>query len=297
MVNSFYGHYEPGLNPSEETNTGLWFIFNAGKLLINTSKNHVPSQDELDEAAIRCERRLYLGLLGDHPCYCSSTQCVVEDSSLSFRELRSLFGVLDEDEFLLAGKAAQIIHWDLTSRFCGRCGHKTEDKPDERAKVCPECGLISYPRISPAVITLVIRRAFITVADEFGLTKENAPKNPAFLDNEAMEKMRDKGAVMFGAYEGDVCIGFVAAQKAGDGTFYMERLAVLPERRHTGTGRMLMDTVFDYVRENGGTRVSIGLINENTRLKRWYVQYGFTETGLKHFDHLPFTVCFMEKPV
>lgn len=164
MVNSIYGHYEPGLIPPEETNTGLWFVFNAGKLLINTSKNHVPSQDELDEAVIRCERRLYLGLLDGHPCYCSSTQCVVEDSSLSFRELRSLFGVLDENEFLLAGKAAQIIHWDLTSRFCGRCGHKTEDKPDERAKVCPECGLISYPRISLAVITLVIRERKILLA-------------------------------------------------------------------------------------------------------------------------------------
>lgn len=143
----------------------------------------------------------------------------------------------------------------------------------------------------------VIRNAFITVVDEFHLTRENAPTNPAFLGADALEKMRDKGAVMFGAYEGEHCIGFVAAQEANEGTFYMERLAVLPEYRHEGIGRKLMDTVFDYVRENGGKKVSIGIINENTKLKNWYLQYGFAETAVKHFDHLPFEVCFMEKAI
>lgn len=143
----------------------------------------------------------------------------------------------------------------------------------------------------------VVRNSFKTVADEFHLTKENAPTNPAFLGSDSLEKMRDQGAVLFGAFENGTCIGFVAAQKANEGTFYMERLAVLPEFRHKQIGRKLMDTVFDYVTENGGKKVSIGIINENTRLKNWYSQYGFVEKGLKHFDHLPFGVCFMEKPV
>lgn len=143
----------------------------------------------------------------------------------------------------------------------------------------------------------VIRNAFITVANEFQLTKENAPTNPAFLGADALERMRDKGATMFGAYEGESCVGFVAAQEANEETFYMERLAVLPEYRHGGIGRKLMDTVFDYVRENGGKKVSIGIINENTKLKNWYLQYGFVETAVKHFEHLPFEVCFMEKTV
>ncbi|MBP7177128.1 MAG: GNAT family N-acetyltransferase [Thermoclostridium sp.] len=145
--------------------------------------------------------------------------------------------------------------------------------------------------------TGVIRNAFITVADEFHLTKENAPTNPAFIGTDSLERMRDKGAVLFGAYEGESCIGFVAAEQASEGAFYMERLAVLPEYRHRGIGRKLMDSVFEYVRENGGKRVSIGIINKNTKLKNWYLNYGFVETGLKHFDHLPFEVCFMEKPV
>ncbi len=145
--------------------------------------------------------------------------------------------------------------------------------------------------------TGVIRAAFITVADEFKLTKENAPTNPAFLGTDALEKIRDNGAAMFGAYKDESCIGFVAALKANEGTFYMERLAVLPEFRHGGIGRRLMDTVFEYVTDNGGKKISIGIINENTKLKNWYLQYGFVETGLKRFAHLPFEVCFMEKAI
>ncbi len=41
--------------------------------------------------------------------------------------------------------------------------------------------------------------------------------------------------------------------------------------------------------------MSVGLVDENAVLKRWYAALGFRETGKKRFAHLPFTVCFMEK--
>jgi len=36
------------------------------------------------------------------------------------------------------------------------------------------------------------------------------------------------------------------------------------------------------------------MINESTILKNWYKKLGFRETGTKNFEHLPFTVCFMD---
>ncbi len=143
----------------------------------------------------------------------------------------------------------------------------------------------------------VIRNSFITVAEEFNITRENAPTNPAFAGADALVKMLEKGISLFGAYEGAVCVGFVAAEKADDGVFYMERLAVLPEYRHRGYGRKLMDFVSDYVRTNNGRKISIGIINENKVLKDWYTDYGFVETGVRTFKHLPFDVCFMEKVI
>jgi NAD+ diphosphatase len=49
------------------------------------------------------------------------------------------------------------VNWNQTHRYCGRCGKLTEDKTDERAKTCPECGMINYPRLSPAIIVAVLK--------------------------------------------------------------------------------------------------------------------------------------------
>jgi len=143
----------------------------------------------------------------------------------------------------------------------------------------------------------VIRSAFITVADDFGLTKENAPTNPAFIETDALFKMHERNISMFAVMEDGTVIGFFAVEKAKEDTYYMEKLAVLPSFRHKGCGRAIMDYVFDLVRDEGGKKVSIGIINENTVLKNWYIGYGFAETEIKVFSHLPFTVCLMEKYV
>lgn len=71
--------------------------------------------------------------------------------------LRSLWARLDQRLFGLAGRANQLAHFAQTNRFCGRCGSRTKQDPKERALRCPNCALVSYPRISPAIITLVRR--------------------------------------------------------------------------------------------------------------------------------------------
>ena len=58
---------------------------------------------------------------------------------------------------MVAGRAVQLVEWQRTHRFCGRCGAATEDAPGERARRCPGCGLLAYPRLAPAVIMLVER--------------------------------------------------------------------------------------------------------------------------------------------
>ena len=72
-------------------------------------------------------------------------------------DLRTLYGVLGEPRWSLAGRASQLLGWDRDHAFCGRCGTATEHLPGERARHCPRCGLDAYPRLSPAVITVVER--------------------------------------------------------------------------------------------------------------------------------------------
>jgi NAD+ diphosphatase len=53
-------------------------------------------------------------------------------------------------------RAYHIIQWRRESRFCGSCGSRNQDAPEELARLCPVCGRIEYPRISPAIIVIII---------------------------------------------------------------------------------------------------------------------------------------------
>ena len=47
--------------------------------------------------------------------------------------------------------------WRKESRFCGSCGGKNSDADSgELARQCNVCGRIEFPRISPAVITIIV---------------------------------------------------------------------------------------------------------------------------------------------
>jgi ribosomal protein S18 acetylase RimI-like enzyme len=143
----------------------------------------------------------------------------------------------------------------------------------------------------------VIRKAFGTVAKEFGLTRENAPTNPAFIELRHLDEMRNKGIRMYGLFAEEGLAGFVALERLQDGAYSMKRLAVLPECRHNGYGKALMRHVVGVVHGEGGTLLKIGVINENAVLKKWYEDFGFIETSIVKYESLPFTVCYMELAV
>jgi diamine N-acetyltransferase len=143
----------------------------------------------------------------------------------------------------------------------------------------------------------VIADSFATVAIEFNLNKDNCPTHPSLVTVKQLKEMNRKGLKLFGLYEDNVQIGFVAVEKKKDKVYCIEKLAVLPEHRHKGYGGALMEFVRNSVKNLDGKKLSIGIINEHTVLKKWYERKGFQETAVKKFEHLPFTVCFMEKLV
>jgi ribosomal protein S18 acetylase RimI-like enzyme len=144
---------------------------------------------------------------------------------------------------------------------------------------------------------VIVRKAFGTVAVDLGLTTDNSPMYPAFTTAERLGELRTRGAVFFGLFIDGVAAGFVAVEKENDGKYYMKRLAVLPEYRHGGYGKKLVDHVIDYVKGRGSRKLYIAIVNEQTVLKEWYRGMGFRETSMKSFEHLPFTVCFMEMDI
>jgi NAD+ diphosphatase len=154
--------------PSAQTEPAWWFVFQESKLLVKTDHESVavpcePGTDPFSLSHSLC--RQYLGLLDGCHCYAADSENSVQPpAGMSFQGLRSLFGMLDEELYKTASFALQIINWDKISRYCGQCGAPLRDKQGERAKICPKCGLIHYPRISPAVIVSVIKDNRILLA-------------------------------------------------------------------------------------------------------------------------------------
>lgn len=166
---SIYKNYIPGVTAPEniENQKAYWFVFSQNRLLVkdNPGSVSIPYATNLQEINLTPVRIQYLGTLDDSPCYSAEIDISLEPpANYRLCELRSLYGLVDEELYLLAGKAYQIVSWDQTHQFCGRCGSKTEDQAGERAKICPKCGFMSFTRISPAVITAVIKEDKILLA-------------------------------------------------------------------------------------------------------------------------------------
>ena len=152
-----------------------WFVFRGDELAVEMGPMGGPSDDPRVKArpawarlplqknhnwlGSAAARTLYLGHLGGVQCWAAELpQGAEAPAGMAWAGLRALYTVLDDTHFALAGRALQLIAWDRTHQFCGRCGAHTEAKTDERARVCPACKLSAYPRLAPAVMALVHRR-------------------------------------------------------------------------------------------------------------------------------------------
>jgi NAD+ diphosphatase len=135
-----------------------WFAFSGGRLLVIPSEARVelPLAHSLEDFGMVPVRTQYLGMLRGRHCYSAEIgNGAPPPDGMAWFGLRRLFGQVDDLEFVLAGRAIQIMEWDRTHQFCGACGTPTESRRNERVRACPACAHAVYPRLAPAVMMLV----------------------------------------------------------------------------------------------------------------------------------------------
>ncbi len=153
--------FEPGFNVAQPLADGDdWFIVHEEKLVVRREDNgySVPRYSDLKPIQEWLAGAQYFGRMGDTPCFLAELTDAGElTEGFELRGIFELLGLIDDELLVIAGCAMQLIRWDRGHRYCGRCGGPTEDKADERVKICPSCGLSAFPRLSPAVIVAVVK--------------------------------------------------------------------------------------------------------------------------------------------
>ncbi len=144
-----------------ESIPSYWFIFRENLLLVEILDDSasIPFNSNLSEfnMSLELKQPIYFGTFENIPCHFFEASNDFEiPKKMSFQSIRNLYGLLNEDLLWIAGRAIQLLVWDKNSQYCGRCGTPTEIEFDERAKICPECSLLVFPRISPAIIVGII---------------------------------------------------------------------------------------------------------------------------------------------
>jgi NAD+ diphosphatase len=158
---------------SAQSPGALWFAYRGEDLLVLDGDRQglplIPRGSDLAALGVQPGEAHGLGSLDGVPVFTTRIDEAADPAGAAFKGLRPMFAALGDELFPLAGTAKQIVTWDRDHQYCGRCGTKTRTKADERAKQCPSCGHLDFPRLSPAIIVAVTRgdRLLMAHSDRF----------------------------------------------------------------------------------------------------------------------------------
>ncbi|MDX9828341.1 MAG: NAD(+) diphosphatase [Spirochaetia bacterium] len=99
--------------------------------------------------------------------------------------LRQFVGSVSQRTAAFVLKAKAFSHWAYQTRHCSFCGAalvQGRNLEDSRARVCPSCSRVYFPRISPAVIVLVNNGEKILLAHNAKMPKGRHGLVAGFVD-------------------------------------------------------------------------------------------------------------------
>jgi len=289
MKNRFVPSIEP---PPEKAEPALWFVFMADRMMVAREEESLslPCFTQPADLGLETIREWYLGKFDGRHCYCAEIpEGTAIPDRMALHGLRYLYGHIEEPLHRIAMKAAHMIEWDRTTRYCGYCGMETIRARGIIAKECPCCELLSFPRISPAVIVLVERENRVLLARVKRFTSELYSVLAGFVEvgetlEEAVQReieeevgIRVKNIRYFGSqpwpFPDSLMIGFTAEYESGEisldeaeiadaGWFDPERLPIIPGK--ISIARRLIDWFVETkTKEKGKASLKERIYNPN----------------------------------
>lgn len=93
----------------------------------------------------------------------------------------------------------------------------------------------------------IIHKSFKTVAQDFNLTKENCPGHTSFMTIDKLENQFKENKPMFLYTKENEFVGYFSLGKNNEKSYELDNLAVLPDYRHFGNGKEMVNYAITYV--------------------------------------------------
>lgn len=133
------------------------FHYHGNSLLLKTNGDEfeIPQKKDFSEITDKTEST-FLFTFNDVSCFLIWDKLKADEPPFIHKEI-SFFRTIRQQEIAwISIVGFHLRNWYSQHKFCGKCGARTQQKPDERAIVCPECNTIVFPGISPAIIVAII---------------------------------------------------------------------------------------------------------------------------------------------
>ncbi len=150
--------FQPAIVPPAESSPLCWsFTFVEGQLLLVDGDEGLAPGAPVDAGV-----RHYLGRFEGLDAWAQRADAVPP----GWRRvpLRAAMMAMPAAQMEVAARAAQLIEWDRSHRYCGVCATPTDRVDHERARRCPACAHTAYPRVTPAMMVLVWRPGEVLLA-------------------------------------------------------------------------------------------------------------------------------------
>lgn len=88
--------------------------------------------------------------------YFTVSDAIIYDDSYTYENIEIFRVALPKEERFAGITGFQLCNWYESHKFCSRCGNKLIHDTKERMLKCPECNMMNYPTISPAIIVAIV---------------------------------------------------------------------------------------------------------------------------------------------
>jgi len=139
--------------------------YHGNSLLLKANNNEleIPQKNDFSVISDKTENT-FLFTLNDISCFLIWDKLKEVKPHFVYKEIDFFRTIRQQEIAWISIVGFHLMNWYSLNKFCGKCGTRTQQKPDERALICPDCNTIVYPKISPAIIVAIISNNKILLA-------------------------------------------------------------------------------------------------------------------------------------